>query len=73
MMIRIRLSHVPVRAWINQPSSLQQFHSLDGSNVLAVYESERFARVYFTEGPVVGMVIPILALSEGWTVRGLKP
>jgi hypothetical protein len=56
------------RMWINQPSTLQEFHHLHGARVLAqasVYGP--FARrVWFTQGDVVSMEVPEWVLSPGW-------
>ena len=59
------------RAWINQPSTLQQFHKLNGVNVLedenhSYYKGTIWTIVYFTAGPVHSQVIARQALSEGW-------
>ncbi len=51
------------RMWINQPSTLQEFHRLHGQNVLLDVERET---IYFTSGPVVSMQIPLSVLSPGW-------
>lgn len=54
------------RMFVNQPSSLQPHHNLHGARVLAVAETESSHRVYFTEGPIISMVMTKLALSKGW-------
>lgn len=54
------------RMWINQPSTLQPFHKLHGSNVLALPDGGDFVRVYFVSGDVISQLIPKLALSKGW-------
>jgi len=52
------------RKWINQPSTLQQYHKYHGKNVLYDATAEE---VWFTEGDVISMQIDPLALSDGWT------
>jgi hypothetical protein len=56
--------------WINQPSTLQPYHKLHGTNVLAVFArtNEKMTTyvIYFLSGPVVSQEIDGLALSEGW-------
>ena len=56
------------RMWINQPSTLQKHHDLNGVRVLVVEPkgSERTLDVYFTSGPVISMQMERLTLSEGW-------
>jgi hypothetical protein len=58
-----------IRMWINQPSTLQPFHKLHGTNVLAAREqgTDRVRRVYFLSGDVISQQMPRQALSEGWT------
>jgi hypothetical protein len=58
-----------VRAWINQPSTLQQHHKLHGKRVLAIlYDDDKNgADIYFTEnGPMHSMSIQRNALAFGW-------
>lgn len=57
---------LPRRMWVNQPSALQQYHALHGTNVLAVREDAATCRIYFLSGPIVSQQIDPLALSEGW-------
>ena len=57
------------RMWINQPSTLQNYHELHGVNVLAEFvdgEHCYAVRVYFLSGPVVSQVVTVGCLSEGW-------
>lgn len=54
------------RMWINQPSKLQVYNQLHGTNVLAIKESDTVYRVYFLEGNVVSQRVSKLALSKGW-------
>ena len=49
--------------WINQPSKLQPFHGLHGTNVLF---DEKEERIYFLSGNVISMQIMLNALSIGW-------
>lgn len=57
---------MPKRMWINQPSTLQPFHHLHGTNVLVMPESDSLYRVYFLSGDVISQQMTKLALSEGW-------
>jgi len=61
-------SRRPTRAWINQPSTLQPFHTLHGTNVLTIPENDdpRHHRIYFLSGGVVSQRIAKEALSPGW-------
>lgn len=56
-----------VRCFINQPSRLQMFHDKHGQRCIAFQGDHSADRgvvdVYFTEGPVASMVIPVAALS----------
>lgn len=56
----------PERMWINQPSTLQPQHKLNGTNVLAVHEYDNTFRIYFLNGKVESQQIDGLALSKGW-------
>jgi hypothetical protein len=56
------------RMWINQPSTLQPYHYLDGQRVLAVHEYDATYRVYFLTGDIVSQQIDGSALSPGWAV-----
>lgn len=56
-----------LRMWINQPSTLQQFHNLHGVNVLAEPAMGNYTtRIYFLNGDVISQMIPFSALSHGW-------
>lgn len=57
------------RMWINQPSTLQQFHKYHGTNVLAdEAPNERgVVTVWFLSGDTWSMDILEMALSKGWT------
>ena len=57
------------RAWINQPSTKQEYHRLNGTNVLAVDEGDGYARAYFLSGPVISQRIARIALSPGWNTN----
>jgi hypothetical protein len=57
---------LPERMWINQPSTHQAHHALNGTNVLAVHEYDDTYRVYFLSGPIVSQQMSRLALSKGW-------
>lgn len=57
------------RYWVNQPSTLQTFHTLHGRNVLCDPNQQSptgFIDIYFTEGPVIRQIIAYRALSKGW-------
>jgi hypothetical protein len=56
------------RMWINQPSQWDVLHKYHGTNVLMDTEkrNDGFIAIYFLEGETVSMVIPSLALSQGW-------
>lgn len=54
------------RMWINQPSSLQTFHKLHGTCVLAVPECVGKHRIYFLSGDVLSQQVGTEVLSKGW-------
>ena len=54
------------RMWVNQPSKLQQYHHLHGTNVLAYLEYDNTYQIFFLEGNVISQQIPGTALSAGW-------
>lgn len=54
------------RMWINQPSTLQECHTLHGTNVLAYEEYEGSMRVYFLSGNTISQSMLRNILSEGW-------
>lgn len=54
------------RMWINQPSSSQPLHKLNGTNVLAHKESDGIYKIYFLSGKVVSQLAPALCLRDGW-------
>lgn len=56
------------RMWINQPSTLQNYHKFHGELVLADLTSEKQGRVtvYFTKGHIVGMDVSKDALDYEW-------
>lgn len=58
------------RMWINQPSTLQALHALNGTNVLAYHEYNNTMRIYFLSGNIVSQQCSILALSKGWLDNG---
>jgi hypothetical protein len=58
------------RAWINQPSTSQDYHSLHGKNILVEVpknKDEIWLRAYFLDGDVVSQFINKNALENGWT------
>lgn len=58
------------RVWINQPSTLQDYHQWHGARGLAVREFEDIYRVYFVEGRVESMRVPKSCLVFTWEGRG---
>lgn len=57
------------RFWVNQPSTLQQAHTLHGLHVIAPQDLAacgNSATVYFVRGPVISALISPQALSPGW-------
>ena len=54
------------RFWVNQPSTSQLHHKLNGTLVLALDTGDAIVRVWFTEGDVVSMEMHRMALSPGW-------
>lgn len=53
------------RAWINQPSKLQQLHSLHGMLcIVQDFGDSRYVKLWFTDGPVHSMQAPRLSVSE---------
>lgn len=54
------------RAWVNQPSTSQPYHHLNGTLVLAHYDTPLCDRVYFLSGPIESQQVLRLALSKGW-------
>lgn len=68
------------RYWVNQPSTLQPYHKLNGQTVLADFataerckDGQTYVRVYFTHGPSISMEMSTLALSEGWPRHRTHP
>ena len=62
-----------MRMWINQPSTLQKFHALHGTNVLAETDYGDTMRIYFLSGDVFSQQVSKSALSEGWRPTALAP
>lgn len=55
------------RMWVNQPSTLQPYNHLHGTNVLATEEVwHETTRIYFLEGSVISQQIATIALDPGW-------
>ena len=52
--------------WVNQPSTLQQYHKLHGTKVLAMHEYDDTYLIYFLSGEIEAQQIFKSALSEGW-------
>ncbi len=57
---------MPQRMWINQPSTNQPFHSMNGMREIAFPDGWNEARVFFLEGDVVSCRMSWLHLSAGW-------
>lgn len=57
------------RMWINAPSLGHSMNNLNGTNVLAVAETDDLYRIYFLEGNVVSQQCPKNVLSNGWVNR----
>jgi len=69
------------RMTVNQPSTAQPHHNLDGTSVLAILDEDvatpnrdvvhataQFATVWFLSGPVVSQRMHRTALSDGWPI-----
>jgi hypothetical protein len=56
------------RMWVNQPSTLQPYNKLHGTNVLANFSDMVGDKVtvYFLKGNTVSQLIDKIALSKGW-------
>lgn len=54
------------RFWINQPSTMQDYHKLHGVNVLANPGTNKICDCYFVSGNLISQRIHKLALSPGW-------
>ena len=55
------------RYFINQPSTLQPLHYLDGVDVLAYEECPGTFRIYSLSGAFISMQVPSFCLSQGWS------
>lgn len=68
MNLREQLSYGEgVRCFINQPSTLQPLHQYSGQRCIAFQGDHSpesgLVDIYFTHGPVISMMAPILSLS----------
>lgn len=57
------------RCWINQPSTIQRWHDLHGTNVLVDYSENLHSNavtVYFLSGNIISQRVTKEALSENW-------
>lgn len=59
------------RARIDQPSTLQPLHHMNGTKVIADGNSIKTnggnsITVALLEGPVITMVVPTIAIAKGW-------
>jgi hypothetical protein len=52
--------------WVNQPSTLQPYHALNGKLVLAHKENETTWQAWFLEGDIISQQFLLSALSPGW-------
>lgn len=64
----------PKRMWINQPSTLQPYHELNGINVIAIPARPNYFWVYFltnnTNGSdIISQEVHCNALSNGWNTQ----
>lgn len=57
------------RMWIDQPSTLQKFHNLHGTLVLAERENKTTWRVWFLTGDIISQQFPLGILSDGWPIH----
>lgn len=62
----LKVSQFPFRAWINQPSTMQPLHHLNGTNVLAVHEYDGTYTIFFLTGDKVSQQCFGSSLSPGW-------
>lgn len=54
----------PYRAWVNQPSTLQEYHKYHGKVGIAVEELKGdMVTLYFTEGNSLSIYIPKACIS----------
>lgn len=64
------MKHIKLkRMWFNQPSKLQEYHNLHGTNVLVNFEGgygPNSAEVFFLEGETISMIMDTICLSPGW-------
>lgn len=56
----------PVRAWINQPSTLQTLHHRHGQRVLMVEHDDGSATLYPVSGPTISLLASVEVVSLGW-------
>lgn len=66
-----RLNNEVCRMWVNCPSSNSELNKYHGKNVLTIPKviygrNGKFIRVYFTEGTIISMNMPIAYLDKGW-------
>ena len=57
------------RMWINQPSTLQRYHTRHGENVLVDFSENLHSNavtVYFLKGSIISQIMSKNALSLGW-------
>lgn len=52
------------RAWINQPSTLQPLHHLNGTRCIVDDQRQKTVTLYFTEGKTHSMVAPRQCVSR---------
>lgn len=64
-MTQAELDNVPVRVWVNQPSTLQEFHHLHGKRGLAMQDTTGHTVIYFTDfdSPLIAQGINPSALD----------
>jgi len=57
---------LPIRMWINQPSTGQPLHHLHGTNVLAIADGDGWVQLFFLSGQTISMRANRLWVSHGW-------
>jgi len=71
-LFELQANSFPQRAWINQPSTLQEHHSLHGKKVITIPpllnagDDGWHIQIAFIDGPVTSMIINFSALAKGW-------
>ena len=53
------------RGWINQPSTAQPLHEMNGKSCVVVDSGGKVVDLYFCTGTVLSMQAPRLSISKG--------